>query len=331
MRKVLKTGLLLCAIILYFNTSGQNSNDVLIPLAPDSANALSVKLNYKIVKLAAGPYSNPIWSPDGKRIAFTDKGQQGIMIIDKEGKDIKILSNEIGVGYKFSWSLDNDYIAYRATRFDGNKRMQFIEVVNVNDTSKSILVFKNGIQPPVWQYSEKGKRVAYVINNKVTFSDYYSYASEEYKSLYKSLNINKFFYYKSGHLYLVNDVALIEESESFEGMDPVISPDRKSYIYSWEGKLHLRTFDSKAEIVLGIGSHPSWSPDSFKIVYQKTTDDGHVITGADLFIMDISTMQSYPLTDTKAVFEVNPSWSADGKNIVFNDETDGTIYLLTFN
>jgi len=330
MKKKLKTSLFLCMVFICIYAQEQSKSDILIPIATDTAHALSSKLNYRIVKLAEGDFSNPLWSPDGKLIAFTNKGQSGIFITDKEGKTFVTLTNETGAGYKFSWSLDNEYIAYRATSFNGNKRMQYIKIVNVKDTLKVVLVSKNGIQPPVWQYSGKGKRVAYVIDSKVILSDNYPFTSEEFKAVYKLPNINKNFFYKSGHLYLMSD-ALLEASNAIEGMDPVISPDRKSYIYSFEGKLHLRDFDSDTETVLGIGSHPSWAPDGSKIVYQQTKDDGHVITDADLYIMNLSTKESYPLTSSKAVLEVNPSWSPDGKSIVFNGENDGAIYLLIFN
>lgn len=294
------------------------------------------KFEYKIANAKAftleGDYSTPIWSPDGQSIAYTTREQNGIMIMNKDGSDSRILTRDIGAGYKFTWSLDNSHIAYRGTKFENKKRTQFIGVIDVfNNTSEIISNLQNRLQPPFWNYSEKGKQVSYVLNDQVEFLKSYSYSSKEFINLFKIANVNRFLYYKERNLVLINDDSEFELATKIEGFDPVISPNRQKFIYSKWDQLHLFNFEDKTDILIGDGHHPSWSPDGSKIVYQKSKDDGHNITESDLYIMDFVNMQNRQLTNTVEVFEVNPSWSPDGKEILFNDEKSGIIYLISLN
>ena len=298
--------------------------------------AVQNKFEYEIANAKAitseGDYTTPIWSPDGQSIAYTTREQSGIMIMNKDGSDSRILTKDIGAGYKFTWSLDNSHIAYRGTKFENNRRTQFIGVIDVfNNSSEIVSNLQNRLQPPFWKYSDKGKQVSYVLNDQVEFSKPYPYSSKEFIDLFKIANVNRLLYYKEQNLVLINNDSEFELATKIEGLDPVISPNRQKFIYSKWDQLYLFNFEDNTDIFIGDGHRPSWSPDGSKIVYQKSKDDGHITTESDLYIMDFINMQNKQLTNTIEIFEVNPSWSPDGKEILFNDENSGIIYLISLN
>jgi len=326
MKNIIKTLLLLILPILCFNSIAQNN------VVEDSIYSLSEKYNYTVSKLLEGNCSHPQWSPNGNYISFTGNDYKGIFMMHKDSLNIRTLNNDLGAGYKYAWALDNTHIAYRGTRFVNNKREQFIGVINIKTNADTNLVFHNRLQPPVWQYLETGKKVLYVFNNEIICSDEFNYEAEEFSFYAHIPNINIAFFYNQGAMSLI-DLKLknTENTQKIEGMDAVIAPDKDKFVFSRDGQLVLSSFSKSDEIILDDGRYPSWSPDSKKIVYQKTSDDGYSITTSDLYIFDITALKKYTLTETEDFLEANPSWSPSGNEILFNDELKGNIYLLKLN
>lgn len=63
---------------------------------------------------------------------------------------------------------------------------------------------------------------------------------------------------------------------------------------------------------------PAWSPDAAKIAFYVHYDKTHTWS---IFVMDADGRNIKRLTDKKGVRDHNPSWSPDGKHIVFGRET----------
>jgi Tol biopolymer transport system component len=63
-----------------------------------------------------GTNANPVWSPDGKRIAFRSNrdGRVGVYIqnADGTGSAEELTKIDTGQGYPFSWSPDGNYIVF---------------------------------------------------------------------------------------------------------------------------------------------------------------------------------------------------------------------------
>ncbi len=299
--------------------------------AQDTEKVIPQTIKYGIKKIVDGHFSNPICSPDGRYITFTSSMQEGIYIMDKEGGGVRTLVTHTGAGYKYAWSLDNECIAYRGTTFEGSERMQFIAVININDNTDTVLFMFKRLQPPVWRYADNRKNVVFVVNDEVIDSGLFPFVADTLKEFTYNPLINTFFYYKEGGFYIVTEGSRnINKCDKIEGMDPVFSPDRNKFVYAKADELYLYSLENKTNVLLDKGCHPFWSPDSKNIVYQKTSDDGHIITSSDLYIMNLDTKKTECLTNTDDIFESNPFWTNDGKSILFDDEKNGGIYLITF-
>lgn len=284
----------------------------------------------RVSKPANGDYfSIPSYSPDGQIISFTTRDHIGITILDKDGSNTKILTKDIGAGYKYVWSLDSKMIAYRGTKFEQNARIQYIGVIDLEGGTTEVIstLLNSSLQPPFWKYSEKGKQVGFVLNGKIEYSKMYSFSSENYVQKFNITDANKFLYYHDENLFLIEDDSV--KNKLIEGgLDPVFSPSRQSFVYSKWNKLFLFTFKDNTQTFLDNGYHPAWSPDGSRIVYHKSIDDGEKIIASDLFILDVVNLSKERLTNTNDIIEVDPSWNPDGKTVLYCDEKTGSIYSI---
>lgn len=77
---------------------------------------------------------------------------------------------------------------------------------------------------------------------------------------------------------------------------------------------------------VGPGTAPAWSPDSSRLAFELTEDDGHDIVASDLYVYDVAHDRVGAITATEQVIERRPSFSPDGASIAFDDNTGG-IYV----
>ncbi|MEO8041855.1 MAG: tetratricopeptide repeat protein, partial [Acidobacteriota bacterium] len=107
------------------------------------------------------------------------------------------------------------------------------------------------------------------------------------------------------------------------------SPDESKIVFSKQGdlsRIYLANRDGSNETVLPfVGGSIDWSPDSKRVVYQSrlNSDD------SDIFVYDLETGTSVDVTNNPA-FDADPSFSPDGRQIVFASLRDGNaeIYLM---
>lgn len=94
---------------------------------------------------------------------------------------------------------------------------------------------------------------------------------------------------------------------------PQIAPDDRHVVF-WglASGLHLHRVEDARHLALGAGGHPSFDPTGRWLVFERTTDEGGVLTGGDLFICDLGGT-GYPvsaLTQTPDRIELAPSLAA---------------------
>src|SRR5688572_18379265 len=104
--------------------------------------SLPTAVKLQIEKVASIANTNhypqrPVWSPDGKLIAFSRAKSDGIEVMNADGSNRRVLTTDIGSGYKFAWSPDSREIAYRYN--DVQKSIYKIKKVNVKSGETELL------------------------------------------------------------------------------------------------------------------------------------------------------------------------------------------------
>ena len=79
---------------------------------------------------------------------------------------------------------------------------------------------------------------------------------------------------------------------------------------------------------LGEGHRPQWASDSKRLIYMITKDDGYQYLSSDIYCITIDGSGKKRLTHTEDELEMNPSWSPDGKKIVYDVLGEGAIYMI---
>lgn len=110
------------------------------------------------------------------------------------------------------------------------------------------------------------------------------------------------------------------------------SPNGKKVIFSKQHEdpniPYIANADGSDEEKLGFSTGAlDWSPDSKYLVYNATRPADP--DNAEIFVYDIETRANINVSNNRA-FDANPSFSPDGKQIIFNSDRDGNaeIYLM---
>jgi Tol biopolymer transport system component len=249
-------------------------------------------------------YSSPKWSPDGNKILFTKINYTGLYVIDLNAKDKIIEINKMrGAGFNAAWSEDSKNIYYRHKTPDKFKKYKsHTEVKSIDILTKQTTDHKdiniNGIASKVSAKSN---------NDIIVYLDQ------------NTLNVKAHTLDKSKEWDITRDGRYV---------NPVVSPDRNKVAVNKHDEMFVFATDGSGLIYsLGRGIANSWSPDCQQILFFISEDDGHAITGADLYLINSDGSQKWQLTNTPSIFEEWPDWSPDNKQIVFSDIKTGTIYI----
>jgi hypothetical protein len=104
-----------------------------------------------------------------------------------------------------------------------------------------------------------------------------------------------------------------------------ISPDGDKVAFEGLATgIHLYTRSTGSFVRIGSGTAPSWSPDSTRIVFELTEDDGHVVVASELYSYTIASRRLEQLTATEAI-ERRPSFAPDGIRVAFDDNTGNVL------
>ncbi len=274
-------------------------------------------------------FMRPSWAPSGDKLAFTGANQKGIWILELSSNDIFQLSDKSGAGYKFSWSPDGEYIAYRARYVEKKRARMAIEVVQVE--SRKIIKLsakRKRLGLPLW--GRDNKTLFFTRNEKLFSVD---------TGISVTKTLQKRFLPPENEIvftrYQKLQIAQIDRPDSLEKflkntkvINPVLSPDG-NYIACEEyvGDLIVLNRATGKRVDLGTGHRPAWSPDGKWVCYMVTEDDGHRYLASDIYISSIDGKRQFNLTQTDELLEMNPNWSPDGTAIAYDELQSGVIYI----
>ena len=270
---------------------------------------------------------NPIYSPDGNKIAYTKSGYQGIWIYDISTKSSKQITDEPAAGFGFKWSSDSQSILCRVAKYDEMKRFNAVKVFDIESNQSLQLTDYKTRMPYLPEWSDQDTKV--ILPTKEGVEVYNS--GKLKKSISTSSEINT--YTKYDKIVTRNTVTesekIFEPIKDVQVINLVTSPDNKKVAFEvMGGTMYSMNIDNTNLTDLGKGDRPQWSSDSKKIIYMITEDDGHEFTASDIFIINADGTLKINLTNTNDIIEMNPCIAPDGKTVVFDDYNDGSIYLM---
>lgn len=270
---------------------------------------------------------NPVYSLDGKMIAFTKSGFMGLYVYNLETENIIQLSNEPSAGYGFKWSSDSKSILSRVARYDGPRRYNSLKIFDVQSGSFDQLSDETTNMPYLPEWIPGNDRVilpqkdgAKIFN---TGKDPFFIENESTITVYSrhdKIVVNNF---------TTSVETILEPIKNQNYLNVLLSPDKSKITFEvYGGNLFVMNIDGSEITDLGTGYNAVWSPDSKSLIFMITEDDGHKFTASDIYKIDINGMNKINLTNTAEEIELNPSISPDGRKLAYESYLDGAIYLM---
>ncbi len=244
--------------------------------------------------------SMPVWSPDGSKLLVASTHGMKLHLLDLNRHSVEQLSDVTGSGFDASWSLDGQDIYYR---HKDDEFQVHPEVKSIRLSDKELR--SSSLNPNGLLSASKARTDADV----VVYINVETLGIEaETKDGSASWTITK----DRGQYYR-----------------PLLSPDGKQVVVHQGSEMLLYAADGSGFIrALGSGIASSWSPDSKNVIsFMDESQDGHHISGSELYLIDIARGGYTRITQTPDVYELWPNWSPDGKQIAYEDARTGTIYV----
>lgn len=293
-------------------------------------------------------FNKPIWSPDGEKLTFW--GSEGIYICKWDGSEQPQEIFET-FGENLMWASDSELVYWQRKIWEEKqegkkpKRMErdFIKLVNLNG-KEEIITEGNNLKAPnklpdgtvIYSGTNEYEIIREGKLGKDALKKQYGVTSH-YPPVYDSQ--------KGGPEYEDTDIWIANLDGSYkkrvtygkEYYTPSLSPEGTRILASdfvvldIDGNELINLTPKTERISENVISAPccsKWSPDSKRIVYLISTEDGHNVFNIDLWIVNIDGSDRTQITNTQDEIEHDPEWSPDGSKIAYWSESTGKIVVV---
>jgi Tol biopolymer transport system component len=271
------------------------------------------------------PFQKPIWSGDGRFLAFSGDQYSGIYVLQLSDRHLSQLSDEPAAGYGMVWSSDSKAIASRVSKQDGLYRYNALKIFNVEALSSQMLCSFQTAPLGMPLFSSDDSRL-YCVNRKVL----QSYATGKPVTSLSKISLRSLPYTLNERLMVLSPTGeatvLLQDRRILN-----LTTSRDGQFIAFEimgGPMCIIKTDGSGFRELGVGHRPCFSPDGRHLVYMVTQDDGHDYLSADLYVMAVDGSERQSLTRSSDKLEMNPCWSPDGRQIAFDVINEGAVYIL---
>jgi Tol biopolymer transport system component len=282
--------------------------------------------------ILVGKGSLPKWSPDGTRLAFLCAG--GICVTDSSGKGEII---EIGPlsPKNYEWMSDSELVVreWEYGRIKGRQTVTArIKKVNLGGKIETITETQ-----PTFENSNPESFSKFTVLKDGTVGYYEDLHALRGGPFFKVVRTGRLKPVEAEKqmivagikgekgVWLVSADRSIRKKVTDKGYRFVqISPDGFKFIGN-NSRGDVIVFDTTGNEIANLGRGEilsegrtgNWSPDSKKIVYNVTTDDGHYTLTSDLYLAHWDGSSKIQITDTPDELEFDPVWSPDGTKIAY--------------
>lgn len=264
-------------------------------------------------------WSYPVFSPDGKKIYFTNSSYNGIWEYTPSTNKLRQITNAPGSGYDFTISDDSRILVYRKTIFNEQTRERIQELFQVdllNLSSKKIVTGSDIYNPTI-------------VRNKIIFSEGFETKNLEKVNL---TNETKVIGIENTKIVILHNGVrkVLDPFGNGSYIWPSISPD-KTKLVAYEIDRGAFVCDLNGNILarLGRANAPVWTRDGKYIVYMDDKDDGHFILSSEIMAITPDGKEKFQLTSTPNVIELYPSTSPIEDKIVCSS-LSGEIFLIHY-
>jgi Tol biopolymer transport system component len=272
---------------------------------------------------------NPVYSPDGNKIAYTKASYKGLWFYDKVTNTHQQISNDDASGFAFKWSYDSKYILTRVTEYRKNRRYNALKIFDVTTgKSKQVSDYRT-VMPSLPNWALFNEKVYITNGNQVEFFETGIHIPDQ-QMRWKNPDIVFVADKKISSMNLDSKIqSFFMPIKDAEYINLSVSPDNKMIVFEVVGgNMYTMNIDGTNLTDLGRGNRPRWSSDSKKIIYMIAEDDGYSVTASDIYSINANGTEKKNLTDSNNLVEMNPCFSPDGKMIAFDVLNDGSIYLM---
>lgn len=270
--------------------------------------------------------THPTFSPDGNTLALSSSTRNGIYLYSFSSSSLTPLSSADGIGSTFSWTPDSRFIIARETKRTDLYNEHAAVLIPISGEQPTYLTeFVSSMPTYPKVLTHQGEMLVSLRRNVKTLQTNVLNKVSSTKPRFVASAINS-------TLRIYRDGTVIENIRSSSDiLNESISENGQWVVFERLGKTTLlRSLVTNQDIDLGFLHRPVLSPNGRYVAGMITEDDGYSYQSSDIVLIDTETLEEINLTSSEGLMGMNPHWSPDGLQLVFEDFASGSIYLATF-